>query len=45
MLVGAADDTAGIALMLVAYSAAGAVLLWQRWHALAGTAFFSPCSS
>ena len=39
LLVGAAGDGSGIALMLVAYSAAGAVLLWQRWHALAGAAF------
>jgi uncharacterized membrane protein len=39
VLVGAGHDPAGIAMMLVAYSAAGAVMLWQRWHALAGTAF------
>ena len=39
VLVGAAGAGSGIALMLVAYSAAGAVLLWQRWHALAGAAF------
>ena len=39
LLVGAAGAGSGIALMLVAYSAAGAVLLWQRWHALAGAAF------
>jgi uncharacterized membrane protein len=38
-LVGAAGDGTAIALMLVAYAAAGAVLLWQRWHALGGTAF------
>ena len=38
-LVGAAGDGTGIALMLVAYAAAGAVLLWQRWHALAFAAF------
>jgi uncharacterized membrane protein len=38
-LVGAAADGAGIALMLVAYAAAGAVMIWQRWHALAGFAF------
>src|SRR5215218_192512 len=37
--VGAAGDGAGIALMLVAYAAAGAVLIWQRWHALAFVAF------
>ena len=40
MLVGATNDPGGIALMLVAYAAAGAVLVWQRWSALAGTAFF-----
>jgi uncharacterized membrane protein len=39
LLVGAAGVGSGIALMLVAYSAAGAVVLWQRWHALAGVAF------
>ncbi|MGI8779318.1 MAG: DUF2339 domain-containing protein, partial [Solirubrobacteraceae bacterium] len=38
-LVGAAGDGTGIALMLIAYAAAGVVLLWQRWHALAGAAF------
>jgi uncharacterized membrane protein len=38
-LVGAGGDGAGIALMLVAYTAAGAVMIWQRWHALAGVAF------
>jgi uncharacterized membrane protein len=38
-LVGAAGDGVGVALMLVAYAASGAVLLWQRWHALAGAAF------
>jgi uncharacterized membrane protein len=38
-LVGAAGDGLGIALMLVAYAAAGAVLLWQRWHPLAFAAF------
>ncbi len=39
LLVGAVQDSTSIALMLVAYSAAGAVLLWQRWHAMAGAAF------
>jgi uncharacterized membrane protein len=38
-LVGAAGDGAGIAFLLVAYAAAGAVMIWQRWHALAGAAF------
>jgi uncharacterized membrane protein len=38
-LVGAGGDGSGIALMLVAYAAAGAVMVWQRWHALAGVAF------
>ena len=38
-LVGAAGDGGAIALLLVAYAAAGAVLLWQRWHALGGAAF------
>jgi len=38
-LVGAGGDGAGIALMLGAYAAAGAVMVWQRWHALAGVAF------
>jgi uncharacterized membrane protein len=38
-LVGAATTGDGVALMLVAYAAAAAVLLWQRWHALAGAAF------
>src|SRR5829696_6891344 len=39
LLVGAAQDPAGIAAMLVAYAAAAAVLVRQRWHALAGAAF------
>jgi uncharacterized membrane protein len=38
-LVGAGGDGAGVALMLVAYAASGAVMIWQRWHALAGVAF------
>ncbi|HTE59110.1 MAG TPA: DUF2339 domain-containing protein [Solirubrobacteraceae bacterium] len=38
-LVGAGDDDSAIAFMLVAYGAAGAVMVWQRWHALAGVAF------
>ena len=38
-LVGARGDGAGIALMLVAYAAAGAVMVWQRWHPLALVAF------
>ena len=38
-LVGAAADGGGIAMMLVAYGAAGAVMVWQRWHALAFAAF------
>jgi uncharacterized membrane protein len=38
-LVGAAGDGTGIALMLVAYAAAAAIMIWQRWHALAGVAF------
>jgi uncharacterized membrane protein len=37
--LGAAADGGAIALMLVAYAAAGAVLLWRRWHALAAAAF------
>ena len=38
-LVGALGAGAGVAPMLVAYGAAAAVLLWQRWHALAFAAF------
>jgi uncharacterized membrane protein len=38
-LLGAAGDGSAVALLLVAYGAAAAVMLWQRWHALAGTAF------